>query len=255
MNHYRRILRYVRPYRGVFALAIVGMLIVASTDVMMLRIVQPLLNNIGAVDAESTWWLPFALVGVFLLRGVGSYVSDYGLAWIGSRVVFDLRCEASEHLLRLPTPYYDATSAGFLLSKITFDAQQIAATASEAITVAIRNTLTIAFMLAYLLYINWQLTLIAFAAFPLIGLRAEEDQPAPEARERARPGAHRRAHARAGGGDRRAPHRQGVRRRALRERAAARTRRTGCGSRWRSSPPPPRSARRSTRSSSPSRSA
>jgi len=169
LNHYRRILRFVRPYRVVFACAIAGMLLVASTDVMMLRIVQPLLNNIGAVDAESTGWLPFAIVGVFLLRGVGSYVSEYGLAWIGSRVVFDLRCEASDHLLRLPTPFYDATSAGFLLSKITFDAQQIASTASDAITVAIRNTLTIAFMLAYLLYINWQLTLIAFAAFPLIG--------------------------------------------------------------------------------------
>ncbi len=145
------------------------MLLVASTDVMMLRIVQPLLNNIGAVDADATWWLPFAIVGVFVLRGIGSYVSEYGLAWIGSRVVFDLRCEASDHLLRLPTPFYDATSAGFLLSKVTFDAQQIAATASEAVTVAIRNTLTIVFMLSYLLYINWQLTLIAFAAFPVVG--------------------------------------------------------------------------------------
>jgi len=169
LNHYRRILRYVGPYRAVFGGAIVGMLLVASTDVMMLRIVQPLLNNMGAVDVDSTWWLPFAIVGVFLLRGIGSYVSEYGLAWIGSRVVFDLRCEASDHLLRLPTPFYDASSAGFLLSKITFDAQQIAATASEAITVSIRNTLTIAFMLTYLLYINWQLTLIAFAAFPIVG--------------------------------------------------------------------------------------
>ncbi len=151
-----------------FAGAIVGMLLVASTDVMMLQIVQPLLNNIGAVDVESTKWLPFAIVGVFVLRGIGSYVSEYGLAWIGSRVVFDMRCEASDHLLRLPTPFYDASSAGFLLSKITFDAQQIAATASEAITVSIRNTLTIAFMLTYLLYINWQLTLIAFAAFPMV---------------------------------------------------------------------------------------
>ena len=107
---------------------------------------------------------------MFVLRGIGSYVSEYGLAWIGSRVVFDLRCEASDHLLRLPTPFYDASSAGFLLSKITFDAQQIASTASEAITVSIRNTLTIAVHAgATCLYINWQLTLIAFAAFPLVG--------------------------------------------------------------------------------------
>jgi subfamily B ATP-binding cassette protein MsbA len=107
---------------------------------------------------------------VFVLRGIGSYISEYGLAWIGSRVVFDLRCEASDHLLRMPTSFYDATSAGFLLSKVTFDAQQVAAAASEAVTVSIRNTLTIAFMLAYLLYINWQLTLIAFAAFPFVAL-------------------------------------------------------------------------------------
>ena len=169
MTHYRRILRYVRPYRGVFACAVLGMLLVASTDVMLLRIVQPLLNNIGAINAESVSWLPFSIVGVFVLRGIGSYVSEYGLAWIGSRVVYDLRCEACDQLLRLPTPYYDATSAGFLLSRITFDAQQIAATASEAITVSIRNTLTIAFMLGYLMYLNWQLTLIAFTTIPLIG--------------------------------------------------------------------------------------
>jgi subfamily B ATP-binding cassette protein MsbA len=166
---YRRLLRYVRPYKGIFALGIVGMLLVASTDVMMLRIIQPLLNNMGSVDGTSAFWLPFMIVGVFVLRGIGSYVSEYGLAWIGSRVVFDIRCEASEHLLRLPTPFYDASSAGRLLSKITFDAQQVASAASEAVTVSIRNTLTIAFMLGYLLWMNWQLTLIALAAFPLVG--------------------------------------------------------------------------------------
>jgi subfamily B ATP-binding cassette protein MsbA len=166
---YRRLLRYVRPYRAVFAFAVVGMLLVASTDVLMLRIIQPLLNDIGGVDAENGKWLPLIIVGVFVLRGIGSYISEYGLAWIGTRVVFDLRGEASDHLLRLPTPFYDASSAGYLLSKVTYDAQQIASTASEAITVAIRNTLTIAFMLGYLLYINWQLTLVAFAAFPLVG--------------------------------------------------------------------------------------
>ena len=170
MKHYRRILGYVRPYRGVFAIAIVGMLLVASTDVMLLKIVQPLLNNVGAIDADSVWWLPYSIVGVFVLRGLGSYASEYGLAWIGSRVVFDLRCEACDRLLRLPTAFYDATSAGFLLSRITFDAQQIAATASEAITVSIRNSLTIAFMLGYLLYLNWQLTLIALATVPLLAI-------------------------------------------------------------------------------------
>ena len=160
----------MRPYRGVFALAVVGMLLVASSDVLMLRIIQPLLNNIGQVNAENSKWLPLMVVGVFALRGIGSYTSDYGLAWIGTRVVFDLRCEVSARLLRMPTPFYDASSAGVLLSKVTFDAQQVASAASEAVTASIRGTLTISFMLAYLFYMNWQLTLIAFAVFPLVGL-------------------------------------------------------------------------------------
>ena len=224
LKHYRRILGYVRPYKGVFAVAIVGMLLVASTDVMLLKIVQPLLNNVGAIDAESLWWLPYSIVGVFVLRGFGSYASEYGLAWIGSRVVFDLRCEACDHLLRLPTPFYDATSAGFLLSRITFDAQQIAATASEAITVSIRNSLTIAFMLGYLLYLNWQLTLIALATIPLLAVSLRKITAPDEAREHDGPGSHRLADACAGRGDRRAPDRQGLRRREVRERQAPRGR-------------------------------
>ena len=169
MKLYRRLLRYVRPHRLVFVAAVAGMLLAASTDVILFQIVRPALNNIGAITPAQTAWLPAMIVGVFVLRGIGSYASEYGLAWIGSRVVFDLRREASEHLLRLPTPFYDASSAGRLLSKITYDAQQIATTASEAITVSIRNTLTIAIMLGYLLYLNWQLTVIAFAALPLVG--------------------------------------------------------------------------------------
>ena len=72
----RRLLRYARPYRAVFGVAILGMVLVASTDVMMLRIVQPLLNNIGIVDKELTGWLPYAIVGVFVLRGIGSSTSE-----------------------------------------------------------------------------------------------------------------------------------------------------------------------------------
>ena len=170
MKLYRRLLSYVRPYWRVFIVAVVGMVLVASTDVLMLRVVEPLLRTLQTPDQQAARYLPLALIGVFLLRGIGSYVSEFGLAWIGSRVVFDLRGAASQHLLRLPTTFYDASSAGSLLSKVTYDAQQISSAASEAITVAIRNSLTIIFMLSYLLYINWQLTLIAFVAFPVVGL-------------------------------------------------------------------------------------
>jgi len=108
-------------------------------------------------------YLPFMLVGVFVLRGW--LVRQRVRARVDRlRVVFD--CAAR----RRPSP---AAAHAVLRRELgglpavegDYDAQQVASTASEAITVAIRNTLTIAFMLAYLLWMNWQLTLIAFAAF------------------------------------------------------------------------------------------
>ena len=253
MKLYRRLLGYVRPYRAVFGASILGMALVASTDLLMLRIVQPLLNNFGAINVEDTKWLPFMIVGVFVLRGIGSYVSEYGLAWIGSRVVFDLRGVACDHLLRLPTPYYDASSAGFLLSKITFDAQQVAAAASEAVTVSIRNTLTIAFMLGYLFWMNWQLTLIAFAAFPVVGFairKVNRRIKRVSVMVQQRTGTLTHALEEAIGAHRDG---EGVRRRGLRERRACARRPTSCGRPPRSRRRPRRWARRSTRSSSPSR--
>ena len=121
---YRRILRYVSSYRGVLAIAIAGMVLVASTDVMMLLIVRPLLNNIGAVDVNATWWVPFTIVGVFVLRGIGSYVSEYGLAWIGSRVVFEFA--AKRRHLRVADAFLRCEPAVTVLQR-HFRAQQIAA--------------------------------------------------------------------------------------------------------------------------------
>ena len=164
LKHYRRILGYVRPYRGVFACAIVGMLLVASTDVMLLRSSSRCSTTSAPSTPMRCGGCPSRSSACSCCAASARTRASTDSRGSARRVVFDLRCEACDHLLRLPTPFYDATSAGFLLSRITFDAQQIAATASEAITVSIRNTLTIAFMLGYLLYLNWQLTLIAFAA-------------------------------------------------------------------------------------------
>ena len=100
--------RYVRPYWWAFALAVVGMVVVAAGDLSWRMLVIPIVRNFQKPDPARTEWLPLAVVGVFLLRGLGSYISEYGMAWTGHRVVFDLRRELIDKLLRLPTPYYDA---------------------------------------------------------------------------------------------------------------------------------------------------
>jgi len=165
---YRRLLIYVRPYLGVFAAAVVGMLVVTAGDLVMAWLVIPIVRNFQNPDPTRMHWLPIALVVVFLLRGFGSYVSDYGMAYTGLRVVFDLRRQLIDKLLRLPTSYYDAHASGTVQSKLTFDAHQLASAASGTIATALRGTFAIVGAIAYLLWLNWQLTLLVFVIIPVI---------------------------------------------------------------------------------------
>jgi subfamily B ATP-binding cassette protein MsbA len=167
---YLRLLQYVRPYWWAFALAVVGMIVVAAGDLIMAILVIPIVQNFQTPDPARTQWLPLAVIGVFLFRGIGSFISDYGMAYTGHRVVFDLRRELTDKLLRLPTPYYDVTPPGVVQSKLTFDAHQLAQAASSTITTAIRSTLTIMTSFAWLLWINWRLTLMTFFVLPIVAV-------------------------------------------------------------------------------------
>ncbi|MBK8738200.1 MAG: lipid A export permease/ATP-binding protein MsbA [Betaproteobacteria bacterium] len=165
---YRRLLRHVRPYWRVFAVALVGMVVVAAGDYTMATLVGPLIQNFQQPEPGMMIKLPLLIAGVFLLRGAGTFVSDYGMAWVGHRVVFDLRTGMARHLLRLPTRYYDDQSAGILISRLTHDAQQIASASSSAITAVVRNGLSMLAMLVFLLQTNWRLTLILIVTMPVI---------------------------------------------------------------------------------------
>jgi len=167
---YRRLLRYVRPYWWAFAIAFAGMVIVAAGDLVMAWLVIPIIRNFQNPDSEMTRYLPLAVVAVFVFRGVGSYVSEYGMAWTGHRVVFDLRRELIDKLLRLPTSYYDQNASGVVQSKVTFDAHQLASAASGTITVAIRSSLAIAASFGWMMWLNWQLTLFTLVVLPIVGV-------------------------------------------------------------------------------------
>ena len=167
---YRRLLGYVRPYWWTFAIAVLGMVAVAAGDLLMAWLVIPVVQNFQSPDAERTRWLPLAVVAVFALRGIGSYVSEYGMAYTGHRVVFDLRRRLIDKLLALPTPFYDQTAAGVVQSKVTFDAHQLASAASGTITTAVRSTLTIAASFGWLMWLNWRLTLLTFVVLPVVGV-------------------------------------------------------------------------------------
>ncbi|MDP3031889.1 MAG: lipid A export permease/ATP-binding protein MsbA [Rhodocyclaceae bacterium] len=168
---YARLLSFVRPYWKRFALAIVGMVLLAATEPLFPALMKPLLDEGFAGGPRDDLWLaPLAIVGIFVLRGILSFSGGYLMAWVANRVVMDLRVAMFDRALRLPTRYYDNQSTGVLMSRITYDVSNVTGAATAALTVLVRDSLAVVGLLAWLFYLNWQLTLVALAVGPIIAL-------------------------------------------------------------------------------------
>jgi len=168
---YRRLLTYVKPYWLAFIFSILGMGIVASTEVGFAALMQPMLDG-TFVDKNPTTmaYVPLAIIGIFLIRGLGSFSVGYFMAWVGRNVIRDLRLAMFEHVMCLPTRFYDTQPSGKLISKLVYDVEQVAEASSRAITVIIQDTLTIVGLLSWMFYINWKLALLFTTVGPLLSL-------------------------------------------------------------------------------------
>ncbi len=166
---YRRLLRYVVPYWRIFLVSIVSMALVAASEPAFPALLKPLLDgSFVKKDPEMMRLMPLLLVGLFVLRGIATFTSSYAISWVANRVVMDLRCLMFGKLVALPTRYYDDNSSGTLMSKVTYDVSQVTDAATSTVTVLVRDSLTIFGLLAWLLYLNWQLTLVALVVVPAI---------------------------------------------------------------------------------------
>jgi len=164
---YLRLLGNVKPYWVPFALSILGLVVTALTEPAFPALLKPLLDgSFVRKEGGLLEWLPALIVGLFLVRGVASYASDYAIGWVANKVVMDLRNAMFAKLVRLPTYYFDTHTGGSLVSKFTFDVLQLTGAATSVVSVLFRDSLTIIALLAYLFYLNWQLTLVALLVGP-----------------------------------------------------------------------------------------
>ncbi len=168
---YLRLLRYVRPYWRVFGLSILGMLISAATEVALPAAAKPFLDGTFVhKDPVLMRWIPWLIVGLFAVRGIGTFLGQYASSWVATRVIMDLRQQMFGKLLALPLGYFADNLSGKLISKFTFDVIQIAIAVTYVVTVLVRDSFTIVALLAYLLWLNWKLTLITFVMIPPIAI-------------------------------------------------------------------------------------
>ena len=161
---YRRLLGYARPHLGMFMIGVVGMLLFAATDSALAFLVQKFLAGAFVEpDPRIIWAIPLGAVGLFLLRGIGDYVSNYFPGWVGRQVIKSMRGELFAHYLRLPVRYYEQAATGDLLSRLTLNIERVAEATTNSVTVLIRDTLTIIGLIGMLFWYNWRL-----AAFVLL---------------------------------------------------------------------------------------
>jgi len=166
---YRRLLGYVKPYWHAFAASLVAMAVVAASEPALPAMMKPLLDGTFVDrDLRIITLMPLAIMVLFAIRGVASYVGTYAISWVGNKVIVDLRRAMFERLLTLPSTYYNDHPSGNLMSKLTFDVTQVMHAATNVVTVAVKDILTIVGLLAWLLWLDWKMTLLMLVLVPAI---------------------------------------------------------------------------------------
>lgn len=168
---YLRLLTYVRPYWKVLGTSIGLLALLALSEPIFPALMKPLLDE-GFTNRNKDFiqWIPLALVVLFLLRGALGFTSKYASSWVANRVVTDLRKDMFEHALHLPTRFYDQHSSGRIASHIATNPSSVTGAATMALTVLVRDTLTLIALIAWLLWLNWRLTSITLVLFPVMAL-------------------------------------------------------------------------------------
>jgi ATP-binding cassette, subfamily B, bacterial MsbA len=166
---YRRLLKYARPYLGVFLIGVLGAILFAVSNASLAYLVQKFLHGAFVVkNPDVLWEVPVGVVVLFTLRGIGDYVQSYYPSWVGRQVIKGLRRDVFSHYLRLPTAYLDNQQSGHLLSKLTNNIELVAAAATSAAISLISDSLTILVLLGTLFYMNWRLAAFCIVAAPII---------------------------------------------------------------------------------------
>ncbi|WWP01138.1 MAG: lipid A ABC transporter ATP-binding protein/permease MsbA [Candidatus Dasytiphilus stammeri] len=166
---FRRLWPMIAPFKIGLILAASALLVNAASDAFMISLFKPLLDE-GIIKTNQLVLLsiPVALIGMMILRGVSGYVSSYCMSWVSSKVVMNMRRLLFNHLMGMPVAFFDQQSIGTLLSRITYDSEQVSASSSSALILLIREGASITGLFIMMFYYSWHLSIIILILAPLV---------------------------------------------------------------------------------------
>jgi subfamily B ATP-binding cassette protein MsbA len=170
-QNFKRLMSYAKPYKSGFVVAILGMLGYAGIDTLFFSQLQPLIDD-GLTDENPNFmkWAPLFVIVCFIIRGVCHFFGNYCLAWMGNNVVTDLRQNLFEHIMALPVTFHDKESTGTLISKLTFDTEQVLSATSKALLTLVQQGAMVIGFLVVMFYNSWQLSAIFLLITPIIAV-------------------------------------------------------------------------------------
>lgn len=190
---YARLLSYVAPYWYLFLFSVAGYLVYSLGNVLLADLLQFLLDALGEPSQSSRGIIsgiaygnfadpqrspvefarivvPVAIIILTMSRALGFFVGTYFINYVARHLVHELRCELFEKMLGAPSAYYDGHSQGMLISKVTFNVEQVTGAATKALKTVVRESLVVFSLVSYMLYLNWRLCLIFLAVTPFIAI-------------------------------------------------------------------------------------
>ncbi|BBU95271.1 lipid A ABC transporter ATP-binding protein/permease MsbA [Providencia rettgeri] len=168
---FRRLWPIIAPFKAGLIVAAIALIINAAGDAFMISLLKPLLDEgFDKADNEVLKWLPLAVLGLMVVRGGSSFVSTYCVSWVAGKVVMNMRRKLFGHMMGMPVSFFDQQSTGTLLSRITYDSEQVASSSSGALITIIRESAYIIGLFAMMFYYSWQLSLILIVIAPIVSV-------------------------------------------------------------------------------------
>ncbi|TVQ36936.1 MAG: lipid A export permease/ATP-binding protein MsbA [Wenzhouxiangella sp.] len=168
---YRRLLAYVVRHRLIFGLALAAVALDAAGQGLFFYLLKPLVDEtIAAPDPTFSLWLPGLVLAAVVLRIVGNFGGVFGMEWVGRRLIADLRGDLFARYLELPASHFDRESSGQMISRVTYNAEQVAQAATTALIGSVRDALTVVALVTVMIIQSWRLTLTMLLLVPVIAL-------------------------------------------------------------------------------------